>query len=83
VDDTKISHEDSKALSHVIQKIEARFGEMAVTRVEEHVFLDMNISFHKDGTASMVMKDYIKEAIAHFRRGHHTVRHDARKEEPF
>ena len=26
VDNTKISHEDSKAVSHVIQKIEARFG---------------------------------------------------------
>jgi hypothetical protein len=65
VDDTKISHEYSKAVSHVIQKIEARFGEMAVTRGKEHVFLGMNISFHKDGTASIMMKDYIKEAIAH------------------
>jgi hypothetical protein len=71
VDDTKISHEDSKAVSHVIQKIEARFGEMAVTRGKEHVFLGMNISFHNDGTASIVMKDYIKEAIAHFRRTSH------------
>jgi hypothetical protein len=26
----------------------------------------MNISFHNDGTASILMKDYIKEAIAHF-----------------
>jgi hypothetical protein len=26
----------------------------------------MNISFHNGGTASIVMKDYIKEAIAHF-----------------
>jgi hypothetical protein len=66
VDDTKISHEDNKAVSHVIQKIEARFGEMAVTRGKEHVFLGMNITFHNDGTASIVMKDYIKEAIAHF-----------------
>jgi hypothetical protein len=39
---------------------------MAVTRGKEHVFLGMNISFHNDGTASIVMKDYIKEAIAHF-----------------
>jgi hypothetical protein len=66
VDDTKILHEDSKTVSHVIQKIEARFGEMAVTRGKEHVFLGMNIGFHNDGTASIVMKDYIKEAIAHF-----------------
>jgi hypothetical protein len=71
VDDTKISHEDSKAVSHVIQKIEARFGEMAVTGGKEHVFLGMNISFRNDGTASIVMKDYIKEAIAHFRRTSH------------
>jgi hypothetical protein len=39
---------------------------MAVTRGKEHVFLGMHISFHNDGTASIVMKDYIKEAIAHF-----------------
>jgi hypothetical protein len=66
VDDTKISHEDSKAVSHVIQKIEARFGEMAITRGKKHVFLGMNISFHNDGTTSIVMKDYIEEANAHF-----------------
>ena len=65
VDDTKISHEDSKAVSHVIEKIEDRFGEMTVTRGKEHVFLGMNISFHDDGTASIKMKDYIKEAIIH------------------
>jgi hypothetical protein len=69
VDDTKISHEDSKAVSHVIQKREARFGEMAVTRGKEHVFLGMNISFHKDNTTSIVMN---QGGHCPFWRGHHS-----------
>jgi hypothetical protein len=66
VDDTKISHVDNKVVSYVINKIEERFGEMTVTRGKEHLFLGMNIDFHKDGTATIKMKDYIKEAIADF-----------------
>ena len=65
-DDTKILHEDDKVVSQVIQKIEARFGEMTIAGGTEHVFLGMNISFHQDGTASIKMKEYIKEAIANF-----------------
>jgi hypothetical protein len=57
---------DHNVVSHVIEKIEERFREMTVTRGKEHIFLGMNLSFHKDGTASIRMKDYIKEAIAYF-----------------
>jgi hypothetical protein len=39
---------------------------MTATRGNEHTFLGMNIKFYKDGTASIMMKDYIKEAIAAF-----------------
>lgn len=39
---------------------------MTVTWGKEHVFLGMNITFHDDGTVSVKMKDYIKEAIADF-----------------
>jgi hypothetical protein len=66
VDDTKISHVDNKHVSFVINKIEERFGEMTVTRGKEQLFLGMNIDFHEDGTATIKMKDYIKEAIADF-----------------
>jgi hypothetical protein len=45
---------------------ERGFGEITVTRGKEHLFLGMNIDFHKDGTATIKMKDYIKEAIADF-----------------
>jgi hypothetical protein len=66
VDGTKISHVDNKVVSYVINKIEERFGEMTVTQGKEHLFLGMNIDFHKDGTATIKMKDYMKEAIADF-----------------
>jgi hypothetical protein len=64
VNDNKISHMDGKVVLHVIEKIEAKFGKMTVTRGKEHVFLDMNIIFHENGTVSIKMKDYMKEAIA-------------------
>jgi hypothetical protein len=66
VDDTKISHENSNVVTHVIEKIETRFGKMTVTRGKEHVFLGMNINFHENGTASIKMREYIKEAITDF-----------------
>jgi hypothetical protein len=66
VDDTKISHEDHKVVTCVITKIETKFGKMMVTRGKDHIFLGMNIIFHGDGTASIKMKDYIKEAITDF-----------------
>jgi hypothetical protein len=67
VDDTKISHVSDSVVSAVIESIEKRFGKMTVTRGKEHVFLGMDIVFRDDGTASVKMKSYIKEAIAEFR----------------
>jgi hypothetical protein len=66
VDDNKISHEDPEVVTTIIKRIEERFGKMTVTRGKEHVFLGMNITFNDDGTASIKMKDYLKEAIADF-----------------
>jgi hypothetical protein len=66
VDDTKISHKSDNVVSHVIEKIEERFGKMTVTRGKGHVFLGMNIDFHTNGTADVKMKEYIKEAIVDF-----------------
>jgi hypothetical protein len=66
VDDTKISHMEDKVITDVIEKIEERFGKMTVTRGNKHVFLGMNLEFHENGTASIKMKDYIKESITEF-----------------
>jgi hypothetical protein len=49
-----------------VTKIEERFGKMTVTRGREHVFLGMHIRFNEDGTATIRMKDYLKEAIEEF-----------------
>jgi hypothetical protein len=48
----------------VIKKIKEPFGEMTVTRVKEHIILGIHLSFHEDGTASIKVKEYNKEAIA-------------------
>ena len=47
VDDTKISHVDSKVVTSSIEKIEAKFGKMAVTRGDKHVLLGMTLHFRK------------------------------------
>jgi hypothetical protein len=52
--------------TEVIRKIEERFGNMMVTRGKEHVFLGMNVTFNDDGTVTIKMKDYVKEAISDF-----------------
>jgi hypothetical protein len=64
VDDNKISHVDPAVVTRIIEKIESRFGKMTVVRGKEHVFLGMNIRYTDEGTAVIVMKDYLSEAIS-------------------
>jgi hypothetical protein len=66
VDDNKISRMEEQVVTGVIERIEERFGKIVVTWGKKHVFLDMGIEFHDNGTASIKMKDYIKEAIRDF-----------------
>jgi hypothetical protein len=66
VDDNKISHADDNVVTNIIKTIEGRLGKMTVPRGKDHVFLGMDISFLDNGTVSVKMKDYIKEAMAGF-----------------
>jgi hypothetical protein len=66
VDDNKISHEDGKVNSETIRIIEETFGKMTVTRGKKHVFLGMNVTYNDSGSATINMKDYLKEAISYF-----------------
>ena len=66
VDDNKISHVNAQVVTDVIAKIEERFGKMTVTRKKVHVFLGMHITFLENGTAEILMKDYLLEAITDF-----------------
>ena len=64
-DDNKISHVDDTVVTDIIEKIEAKFGKMTVTRGKHHVFLGMDITFNDNhGTFTILMKEYLKEAIA-------------------
>jgi len=65
VDNNKILRVDDTVVTDIIEKIEAKFGKMTVTRGKHHVFLDMDITFNdNDGTVTILMKEYLKEAIA-------------------
>jgi len=64
VDNNKISHVDDTVVTDVIEKIEAKFGKMTVTRGQHHLFLGMDITFNNDATVTLLMKKYLKEAIA-------------------
>ena len=65
VDDNKISHVDDTVVADIIEKFEAKFGKLTVTRGKHHVFLGMDITFNdNDGTVTTLMKEYLKEAIA-------------------
>jgi hypothetical protein len=64
VDDNKISHVNPDVVTMIIDKIEAKFDKMTVTRGDKHVFLGMNIKYNKHAkTATITMKDYLREAI--------------------
>jgi len=65
VDDNKISRLDDTVVTNIIEKIEAKFGKMTVTTGKHHVFLGMDITFNDhDGTVTILMKEYLKVAIA-------------------
>jgi len=64
VDDNNISHVDDTVVTNFIEKIEANFGKMTVTRGKHHLFLGMDITFNDNATVTLLMKEYLKEAIA-------------------
>ena len=65
IDDNKISHVNPAVVSDVIRQIEAKFGNMTVTRGLQHEFLGMNITLDRaTKTVKITMASYLQEAIA-------------------
>ena len=64
VDDTKISHRDPNVVTRIIECIEAKFGKMSVSRGKEHEFLGLKLRYNDDGTATISMKEHLKDAIS-------------------
>ncbi|KAI2502818.1 Reverse transcriptase (RNA-dependent DNA polymerase) [Fragilaria crotonensis] len=63
VDDMKISHVDPAVVTSIIDRLEARFDKMTVTRGLKHSFLGMKIRYTGKGTAVITMKQYLEEAL--------------------
>ena len=66
VNDTKISHVDPEVVDEVVAAIETNFGKMTVTRGRKHTFLGMDIEFNGNGTVTIAMDSYIRDAIKEF-----------------
>ena len=66
VDDNKVSHKDTKVVDDVLEMIRGHFGDITVSRGEEHTFLGMNIKVRKDKKIEIEMKDQLKETIDMF-----------------
>ena len=57
VDDNKVSHEDRKVVSKVIQTLKQHFGDLKVFRGTKHTFLGMNIEILKDKKIQIDMRE--------------------------
>jgi hypothetical protein len=63
VDDLKVSHMQKSVVMKILKAIETKFGGLKITTGRNHTYLGMDITFKKNGTLEIRMKDYIKEAI--------------------
>ena len=67
VDDNKLSHKDPAVVQQVLDEISARFGDLTITRGEEHVFLGMKLKVDRNSrTFSVDMSDQIMETVQAF-----------------
>ena len=66
VDDNKISHEEPKVVTEVIDLMKKHFGDLTITRGNKHRFLGMNITINQDKSIEIEMKDQLQEAIGMF-----------------
>ena len=60
VDDTKISHNDSRVVDKIIESIENSFGKMIVTGGKAHMFVGMEITFMEDETAEIIRNSTLR-----------------------
>ena len=59
----KISHCSKKIVSKIIDNIKESVGKITVTRVSKHKFVEIDIEFNQNGTATLSMDNYIREYI--------------------
>ena len=63
VDDKKLSHKDPAVVTDILDKIEAKFPGLVITRGKEHTFLGIKFRFRDDQKVELDLSEYIHEAI--------------------
>ncbi len=66
VDDNKVSHEDEKVVTKMLNTIKQHFGDLKISRGKVHDFLGMKIEFLGNQRVSIDMSDQVQEAIEMF-----------------
>ena len=66
VDDLKISHVDQQVLEDLVDELEVKYGKMTVTRGRKHTYVGIDIIYNDDGTVTIDMIEYLKEAVNEF-----------------
>ena len=66
VDDLKVSHVEEGVVKDVMSKISKRYKGLEAKISDEHTYLGMNIKYHKDGTVSIGMEEYVDEVLDTF-----------------
>ena len=66
VDDLKISHVDSTMVDDLLAYLSSIYGDLSITRGNEHTYVGMDFSFPGDGTVQVDMSPYLKEALDEF-----------------
>ena len=67
VDDNKLSHEDPQVVTDVLNAVKEHFGELVISRGDEHDLLGMKIKMNRaDKTVTIDMRDQLKEAFEMF-----------------
>ena len=67
VDDNKLSHVEENVVTEILDKVKDHFGELVVSRGNEHTLLGMHITMNrKKKQVEIQMMDQLNEAIALF-----------------
>ena len=66
VDDITLSHMEAKVVGYLINNLKEHFGELVVTRGNNHTFLGMNINITGDKNIEIDMKEKLLGKIEAF-----------------
>ena len=65
-DDKKLSHVDPNVVIEILEEIKKHYGELVISRGDEHSFLGMKIKSRKDKLVESSMTKQFEESIEMF-----------------